>query len=337
MAQEFVPLAPKTTMRTGGSARYFFSVSSEEDVVEAVRFAEDNDLPIFVLGDGSNVVISDEGFLGVVLEMKISGVSFEEREDGVVVVEAGAGVRWDDLVHETVLRSLWGLENLSCIPGTVGAAPVQNIGAYGAEAKDRIVSVRAYDTHEHRFVEMDPTRCGFGYRTSIFKNEGRGRFVVTRVSWGLSRTSQQNLSYRDLEEHFKGSDHASITSREIRTAVCAIREQKLPDPNVLCNTGSFFKNPTVSQTTYQNLVAQFPQIVGREIQNGIKISAAQLIDACGWKGKRSGDAGVYEQHALVIVNHGNASSHDVISLSQKIIDDVYARTTILLEREVEII
>lgn len=336
MPQEYVSLAPKTTMKTGGFARYFFSVQNEDEVALAVQFAHEHDLPLFVLGGGSNIVVSDDGFPGVVIEMAIQGVEFEDRGTEVFV-HTGAGVRWDDLVRATTERALWGLENLSCIPGSVGATPVQNIGAYGAEAKDTIVSVRAYDVQRKEFVEFDRDTCDFGYRMSMFKRAGWGRFVITRASYKLSYTGSPDLSYRDLAEHFDGVAHETITSNDVRTAVCAIRARKLPDPAVLPNTGSFFKNPTITHSEFSRLQERFPGIGGRETADGIKLSAAQLIDLCGWRGKRFGDAGVYEQHALVLVNHGEAAAHAIVDLARTIADDVYAHTNVALECEVEFV
>lgn len=336
MLEENVPLAPKTTMKTGGSARYFFSVQTEDEVVAAVNYARERGLPIFVLGGGSNVVVGDEGFPGVVIEIKIPGISVEGRDESVLV-HAGAGVVWDELVRTTTEHGLWGIENLACIPGSVGAAPVQNIGAYGAEANDTIVSVRAYDTEREVFVEFDRDACGFGYRTSMFKRAGQGRFIVTAVSFALTRTGVPDCSYRDLAERFAGVDPETITSHDVRVAVCAIRAGKLPDPNRVPNSGSFFKNPTITHEAFDELTRAFPQASGREDARGVKLSAAQLIDLCGWKGKRVGDAGVYERHALVLVNHGAASAHDIDTLAQSIAHDVHAKTGIMLEREVEFV
>lgn len=332
--QENIPLAPKTTMKTGGSARYFFSVQTEDEAVAAVQFAEEHNLPLFVLGGGSNIVVSDEGFPGVVIEMAIQGIEFEDRGTEVFV-HAGAGVAWDDLVRATTERALWGLENLSCIPGSVGAAPVQNIGAYGAEAKDTIVSVRAYDVRQKCFVEFDRDACDFAYRMSMFKRAGKGAFVITRTSFKLTRVGVPDLAYKDLTERFVDTAPETITPNDVRVAVCAIRARKLPDPAVLPNTGSFFKNPTISHVEFSRLQEHFPGIGGRETVDGVKLSAAQLIDLCGWRGKRFGDAGVYEQHALVLVNHGNTSARDVNDLAEEITRDVNTKTGITLEREVE--
>lgn len=336
MFQEHIPLAPKTTMKTGGSARYFFSVETEDEVVVAVTYAHEHGLPVFVLGGGSNVVVGDTGFPGVVIEMKIPGISMEDHGDGVLV-HAGAGVVWDDLVRTATEHGLWGIENLACIPGSVGATPVQNIGAYGAEANDTIVSVRAYDTEHAMFVEFDHDACEFGYRTSMFKRAGRGRFVITHVSFALSRTGTPDCSYRDLAERFAGITPETITSQDVRTAVCAIRAGKLPDPTRVPNSGSFFKNPTITHEAFGELMRVFPQVSGRKDARGVKLSAAQLIDLCGWKGKRVGDAGVYERHALVLVNHGAASAHDIDTLAQSIARDVNTKTGIVLEREVEFV
>ncbi len=321
-------------MCVGGSARYFFSVHTDDEVREAVRFAHAKNLPFFILGGGSNIVFSDEGFTGVVIKIEIPGIIFEEQDE-YTIVKAGAGVLWDNLVQESVTHKLWGIENLSAIPGTVGASPVQNIGAYGVEVKDIIKWVRVYDTQKNLFTILSPDECGFAYRMSIFKKSADKKFVVTKVAFRLSKNSTPNLGYGDILKYFSGRSPETISVFEMREAVVKIRGKKLPDPKILPNAGSFFKNPVISKDLYLKAQNIFPDISGYQDKYGVKISAARLIEDCGWKGVRRKDAGVTQEHALVIANYGNASARDIKELADVITHDVFARTGIKLFREVE--
>ncbi|MHB8652006.1 MAG: UDP-N-acetylmuramate dehydrogenase [Minisyncoccota bacterium] len=331
--KEYVLLAPYTTMRTGGPARYFFSVKSEEELTQAISYAKDHNLPFFVLGGGSNIVVSNEGFKGVVIRNEIKGITYEEME-GKVLVTAGAGEVWDDLVANVVERGLWGIENLSAIPGVVGATPVQNIGAYGVEVAEVVHSVRVYDTVENVVRSFTRTECEFGYRTSIFKKSFR-RFVVTHVTYALATKGVARTDYHDLNIFF--SDTAARTSREVRAAVCQIRATKLPDPITVPNSGSFFKNPVVTQELYKTIQQAHPQVIGRSVEQGVKLSAAHLIELCGWKGTRCGDVGVSLKHALVVVNYGRASGNEIVAFAESIARDVKNKIGVRLEYEVEVV
>lgn len=333
---ENVSLSSHTTMRIGGSARYFISVHTEDEMCEAVRFAHKNKLPFFVLGGGSNIIFPDSGFLGVVIKIEIPGIVFEEH-GRKIFAHGGGGVSWDALVAESVKHNLWGIENLSAIPGTVGASAVQNIGAYGVEVKDTIEWVRAYDIQRDIFVTLSRDECAFAYRTSIFKKSAGKKLVVMKVVFCLSKNGIPNLRYGDIAKYFLDQSPETISVLEMRGAIIKIRGQKLPNPQTLPNAGSFFKNPVISKDQYLKVQNAFPGIKGHEYLGKVKISAAWLIEMCGWKGVRYKDAGITQKHALVIANYGNASAHDIVHLSECITRDVFERTGIVLEREVIII
>ncbi len=336
LLRENVSLASYTTMRVGGNARYFSSVHTDDEVHEAILFARTKSLPFFILGGGSNIVFSDEGFAGVVIKIEIPGVIFQEKGD-YVVIEVGAGVLWDQLVLESVTRGLWGIENLSAIPGTVGAAPVQNIGAYGVEVKDTVEWVRVYDTHKNIFTILSRDECGFSYRMSIFKKPAGKKFIVTKIALRLSKNGIPNLNYGDIAKYFSGRSPETISVLEMREAIVNIRAKKLPNPNILPNAGSFFKNPVISKDSYLKIQNMFPNIPGHQEGGRVKLSAARLIEACGWKGIRRKDAGVTKEHALVIANYGSASARDIKELADTVTRDVFARTGVTLLPEVEFV
>lgn len=336
LPRENISLTSYTTMRVPGKARFFFIVHTNDELIEAVRFAHTKNLPVFILGGGSNIIFSDEGFAGVVIKIEIPGVTFKEQGNHVIV-EAGAGVLWDSLVKESVSHNLWGIENLSAIPGTVGASPVQNIGAYGVEVKDTIERVHAYDTEKDEFVTLYPDECAFAYRTSIFKKPIGKKYIVTKVAFRLSKNSTPDLRYGDIAKYFSDRSPDTIAVLEMREIVTRIRGQKLPDPQILPNAGSFFKNPVVPKDLYLNVQKIFPGISGYQDKEGVKLSAARLIEVCGWKGIRHKDAGITKEHALVIANYGAASAGDIKELADMIARDVFVRTGVTLSPEVEFV
>ncbi len=255
-----------------------------------------------------------------------------------IILEVAAGEYWSSLVDYAVEKGWWGIENLSLIPGKVGAAPVQNIGAYGTEFKDVFVSLDAFDTQNAEIVSFDKVECRFGYRNSIFKNEFSGRFIVLSIKIKLSKKPTPNLSYKTLADVFKDRNRNTINITEIRDAVDRIRADKLPDPNVLKNAGSFFKNPIVDNKFVGQLQDEFPTLPVYKISDKeSKLAAAWLIEQCGWRGKRFGDAGVHEKQSLVLVNHGKASGKDIFDLSEKIKASVFGKFGVELEREVLVI
>jgi UDP-N-acetylmuramate dehydrogenase len=286
--------------------------------------------PWRVLGGGSNVVLPTT-LPGATLLMSIAGISITDSDEQSTIVTAGAGENWHDFVAWTLEQNLPGLENLALIPGTVGAAPIQNIGAYGAEVADYLDCVEAFDCKQQAFVTLSKEDCQFAYRDSYFKQHP-GRFIVTKVAFRIPKKWVPRLSYVDLAKQF--ANVSTPTAKSIFTAVCRIRSNKLPDPKVIGNAGSFFQNPLVAQDQYEELFAKYPQLVSYPDANGTrKLAAGWLIDQCGFKGYRLGPAGVYEKQALVLVNHGGASASDILNLAQKIQVTVLERFGITLQIE----
>ena len=321
--KENVPLAGLTTLGVGGPARHFLSALNEDDIPAAFRFAEEKGLDVFVLGGGSNLVVSDAGFGGLVVKIDLQGVSFGEPDEaGLVIAEAAAGEDWDEFVATCVDRGLAGVECLSGIPGSVGGTPVQNVGAYGQEVSETIVTVRCFDRKKGRFVELDNAECGFSYRRSIFNTSEKGRYVVPKVRFRLGAGGEPKVVYRDLKEHF-GERSPSLA--EVREAVLAIRRRKsmvidAADPNSR-SAGSFFKNPIVAAEVFEEIAAaegsdvpSFPAAEGR-----VKIPAAWLIEKAGFvKGYRRGEAGISANHSLAIVNLGRAKAADIFALMDEV-------------------
>lgn len=328
-----VLLSKHTTFRIGGAAEYFALVTSREELTGALAFARAHALPVHILGGGSNVLVSDTGVKGVVIKNALLGI--EVRDDGGdVFLTCAAGVWWDDVVKMAVDAGWWGIENLSSIPGTIGALPIQNVGAYGQEASQVIFSVDAININTGNSTSFTNSDCEFLYRSSFFKSEEGKKFVVTAVTLKLSKLPNPRLSYRDLNEYL--TENENPTLKEIRNAVIAIRSKKFPDLNVYGTAGSFFKNPIVSSDEQKRLSALFPGLPSHEEPgNTYKLSAAWLIDnVAHMRGYRVGDAGSYEGQALVLVNYGTARANDVDAFAKKIEQKVFLETRITLEREV---
>ncbi len=290
-------------------------------------------LPLLLLGGGSNLVLS-ERLPGVVAQMALSGWRVEELGDGESDVTVGAGVPWPATVERALDEDLYGLENLAMIPGTVGAAPVQNIGAYGVELKDRVRYVEGYDRHTRQFIQLSQADCAFRYRGSVFKANPE-RYIITAVHLRLSKTPALNLSYAALEEHCRmvAGDKGVITPRHVFTAVCQLRQSKLPEPAEIGSAGSFFQNPVVSEAHYRELKVKFPSLVAHPDAHGYKLAAGWLIEQCGWKGKRLEQVGVYEKQALVLVNLGGGDRAQIERLATAIQVSVQERFGVLLEPE----
>lgn len=302
--------------------------------------------PVLVLGGGSNLVLSGDVVHAVVLKMEIPGMALVHETAQHRIVQAGAGVRWHDLVVWTLQQGWGGLENMALIPGTVGAAPVQNIGAYGVELQDRFHSLDAVDLHTGRAFTLQADQCAFGYRDSVFKHRAAhagdlglaGRAVITQVRLALPKQWQPELGYLELQRRVEASGLAAPSAQQIFDWVCAIRRAKLPDPALVGNAGSFFKNPTVTEEQCRDIIAREPKIVHYPMPDGsIKLAAGWLIDACGWKGKTLGRAGVYERQALVLINCGTRTNSvtggEVMTLARAIQTSVYERFGIRLEPE----
>lgn len=339
LIQEHFPLKKHNTFGVEAFARYYVEINTESALV--ALFTEQPVLveqPILVLGGGSNILFTRD-FDGLVIHMNIKGIHHAISEDRITVT-AGAGVIWNDLVWYCVDRQFAGLENLALIPGTVGAAPIQNIGAYGVELKDVFVCCRAFDTHRGETTTFDKTACKFGYRDSLFKNEAKGRYIITQVTLQLSLKPALNTSYGVINAELIRRNIASPTIKDVAEVVSAIRTEKLPDPSTIGNSGSFFKNPIVSVQYLEHLQSTFPDMsfVYYPMDAGhVKIAAGWLIEQCGWRGKRVGDVGTWKNQALVLVNHKNASGLAVYELSEQIINDVKLKFGITLEREVNIL
>lgn len=331
--REQVPLAPFTTFGIGGPARWFAEVEDENLMVEAVRFAQERSLPLFVLGGGSNLLVSDDGFPGVVLRVGLGGV--EQTGDGFV---AGAGENWDTFVSSAVERGYGGLECLAGIPGTVGGTPVQNVGAYGQEVSGIITSVRVLDLNHLTFSDLPNAACGFAYRRSIFNSTHRGRFIVTRVTYRLRRNAFPVLSYPDLRRYFENRPQPTLA--EATSAVREIRQSKgmllvQGDPNCR-SAGSFFKNPVVSEKLYGEIAARAAAAVPRFFATAgfVKIPAAWLVEQAGFrKGFTLGAAGISTRHTLALVNRGGATAKEILALRDRIVAGVEAKFHIRLEPE----
>lgn len=324
--QENVPLAPLTTLRVGGPARFFVKASTTDEVVSAVNFARKRELPLFVLGGGSNLLISDRGWDGLVLQIGIAGIEQSDRV-GKCEFDAGAGVDWDSFVAQSVMLGCSGVECLSGIPGSVGGTPVQNVGAYGQEVSQTIASVLAFDLAESQARELEASECGFAYRSSIFNSGQRGRYIILRVTYSLDPNGQPSLRYADLQRHFEGCD-GRPTLAEVRNAVRAIRGSKgmliTPGDPDNRSAGSFFKNPVLSASDYEALLnhararnLQVPSYPALTQQH--KISAAWLVENSGFsKGYIRGQAGISSKHALALINRGGATAAEIVALKDEI-------------------
>ncbi len=335
--EQDVNLKPFNSFGLSTFAKRLVRIRSEADVR---RVLDHPDLGLnakFILGGGSNIVLTrdlDE----VVLKLEVPGMRLVEQRADAWIVEAGAGETWHQLVAWTLDQGYPGLENLALIPGTVGASPVQNIGAYGVELKDRFDSLDAVDLVTGRTVTLNAAQCRFGYRDSVFKQGGfaglAGKSIITRVRFRLPRPWQPALEYLELQRKMVETGITAPDARQIFDWVCAVRRAKLPDPAVIGNAGSFFKNPVVTEEQCRDIIGRDPGIVHYPMPDGtIKLAAGWLIDACGWKGKSIGGAGVYERQALVLVNRGNASGAEVVTLARAIQESVYGRFGIRLEPE----
>ena len=341
IVEQNVPLQPHNSFGIVAKARALVRVRGEPDVQQLLKDADYGAIPKFVLGGGSNIVLTGD-VKPLVLKVEVMGRRLIEDGPKAVVLEAGAGENWHEFVSWTLGQGHAGLENLALIPGTVGASPVQNVGAYGVELQDRFESLDAIDLVTGKSFTLDAAQCAFGYRDSVFKHvaakEGDfglgGRALILRVRFRLPKPWKPVLGYVDLQRKIQETGIHEPSAREVYDWVCAIRGAKLPDPRVIGNAGSFFKNPTVTPEQCQDIIAREPNIVHYPLPDGtVKLAAGWLIDACGWKGKSVGNAGVYEKQALVLVNRGGATGAEVVTLARAIQESVYGRFGIRLEPE----
>jgi UDP-N-acetylmuramate dehydrogenase len=314
------------------STRCFASFTSVDELNELLDIERNR----LILGGGSNILFTGN-FNGIVLKNDIRGVEIVHEDRHHVFVKVGAGENWHEFVLFCIERNLAGIENLSLIPGNVGASPMQNIGAYGVEIKDVFHDLEAHHLHDKKTVTFSNADCQFGYRESVFKNRYKGEFAILNVTFRLNKVPQYNTSYGAIEEELQKMG-ADLSIRSISQAVINIRSSKLPDPRQIGNAGSFFKNPTVSVHKFIKLKEKYPAIPGYPQDSGdIKVAAGWLIEQCGWKGYRKGDAGCHSRQALVLVNYGNARGKDIFELSEEILRSVEEKFGITLEREVNII
>lgn len=331
------------TFGVAAHAAYFADIQKEEQLF--ALFKEDVfrsfDLPSLsgsrlVLGGGSNMLFTKD-YPGLVIKINIPGIRHQVQGDEVRVT-AGGGVIWNDLVWYCVERGFWGIENLALIPGTVGASPVQNIGAYGVELMEVFESCRVFDTVSHSYHILTNNDCGFSYRDSIFKHEARGRFIITEVTLKLSLQKNPKTGYGAIRDELERRGINTPGIRDMAEVVSAIRVAKLPDPSTIGNAGSFFKNPIISASMFEQLRREHPDMVHYPMKDGrIKLAAGWLIDQAGWRGKREGDSGTWKNQALVLVNHGRASGDQIYEFSEAIITDIQEKYGVILEREVTVI
>lgn len=328
-------LKPYNTFRISAKAARFTEVVTEDDLKVLYQQGEFNK-PFLILGGGSNILFTKD-FEGLIIKMSIPGISAEVK-DGSVLVTAGAGIVWNDLVSYCVSKGYAGLENMSLIPGTVGASPVQNIGAYGTELKDVFESCTAFEISTAKVLRFTLADCRFGYRDSVFKHHLKGKYIITSVTVRLSTSTILNTQYGTIREELIKRNITRPTIADISRIVSEIRVSKLPDPSTIGNAGSFFKNPVVSKETAAGLMERFPDIIHFPApDHKIKLAAGWLIEQCGFKGITYGQTGTWKNQALVLVNQGQATGQEVYSFSERIIDAVDARFNLRLEREVNIL
>ena len=329
-----VSLKPYNTFGIDVNAARFAEISSPEEFIEIQKILDPD--PVLILGGGSNVLFTGD-YQGIVIKNNLRGIALARETETEVWIKAASGEIWHDLVLYCISNNYGGIENLSLIPGTVGAAPIQNIGAYGAELKDVFDSLEALNLDDLTSTTFNSEQCRFGYRDSIFKQEAKGQYFITNVTIRLQKFPQINTSYGAIQTILdqRGINHPTIS--DISAAVCDIRNSKLPNPAIIGNAGSFFKNPEISESGYLALKDKYPGIPGYSTENGIKIPAGWLIESCGWKGKRVGNTGSHKDQALVLVNYGNASGAEVKALASGIMESVEAKFGISLQTEVNII
>ena len=314
------------------------TASTTEEIKEALAYQQDNiSTHPLIIGGGSNILLTGD-IARPVIRVMIQGINMVKETEEHVYLKAGAGVNWHNFVMHCVEKDLAGVENLALIPGSVGASPMQNIGAYGAEVRDVLHEITAVQIADGEEIIFSKDDCKLGYRESIFKNELKDQFVITDVTYRLNKAPVFNTSYGAIREELDSMDAGTLTIGAIANAVMNIRRSKLPDPAVIGNAGSFFKNPQIGSDKYESLKKDFPNIAAYDLYNGqYKVAAGWMIEQCGWKGRREGDAGCHEKQALVLVNYGNATGKQILELCRKIQLSVLEKFGIELEREVNVV
>ena len=330
---ENISLRKFNTFGIDANARKLCKISSKDDIHKLRKNNEFTNNKYLILGGGSNIMLT-KNFDGLIVKNEIIGKIKTHEDEKNTIIKVGAGENWHEFVLWTIKEGLSGVENLALIPGNIGAAPMQNIGAYGVEVKDCISNVWAVNIETGEELIFSNKECNFTYRDSIFKNDLKNKTIITHVSFILNKTPNHNISYGDIKNEIKGE----VTTEKICNAVIRIRKRKLPDPNEIGNSGSFFKNPIITLDHFSKLKKSFPNIVGYKVsEKEMKVAAGWMIDKCGWKGYRKGDAGVHKNQALVLVNYGNASGKEILEISKDIQKSVLEKFSINLETEVNII
>ena len=334
--QKNISLKEFNTFGMDVNCSLFYNITSEKEIINILDSDEYQNNKYLILSGGSNLLFTTD-FDGLILKNNIKGVEVVSEDNNHTYLKVGAGENWHDLVLWTIKKGLSGLENMSLIPGNVGTAPIQNIGAYGVEVKDVITKVRGINLEEKKLFTLSNVDCDFRYRDSIFKNKLKDKIIITEVIFKLSRKAQHNTKYGAILEELQNLG-LEISTTNISKAVISIRERKLPNPKELGNSGSFFKNPIINNTQFSELQKKFSEIVGyKNSETETKIAAGWLIEQCGWKGYRKGDAGVHKNQALVLVNYGNAKGEEIISLAKEIQQSVKDKFGIKIHPEVNII
>ena len=345
--QENILIKQYNSFGISAYANLFAKFNSVNELSELLEFKQpptaNRPLQTLILGGGSNILFT-KNFPGLVLKNELKGIKEIKEDEHHIYVQVGAGENWHQFVLHCIQNGWAGVENLSLIPGNVGASPMQNIGAYGVEIKDVFYSLEAYHIHDKKMVNFTLNDCEFGYRDSIFKNKFKNEFVIMDVTFRLNRIPDFNISYGAIEQELEMMGVKDLSIQAVAQAVINIRSSKLPDPVVIGNAGSFFKNPEIQNSKFKSLKEIFPGIVGYDLPNGnVKLAAGWLIEQCGpengasWKGYRKGDAGCHAKQALVLVNYGNATGSEIYNLSEEILQSVKAKFGVGLEREVNII
>ena len=331
--QENVSLKPYNSFGFDVSARYFAELTAADQIPELLDFARGQGLELLVIGGGSNLILRDS-IDSLVLVNHIPGREVVKVAEGSVMIRAGAGEGWHSFVRWTLEQGYYGLENLSLIPGTVGAAPMQNIGAYGVELKDRMHSLEAFDCATGKVVSFSAAECDFGYRDSVFKSAEPGRYLILSVTFELSLSFEPLLHYGGISAEMERRGVSELDAMGLSDLICEVRSAKLPHPDQIGNAGSFFKNPVITDLQAKQLKQQYPGLVCFPDKPGFtKLAAGWLIDQLGWKGRRQGDAGVYDKQALVLVNHGLATADDILELARNIQADISEKFAVQLEIE----
>ncbi|RTL60330.1 MAG: UDP-N-acetylmuramate dehydrogenase [Sphingobacteriales bacterium] len=335
--QQNISLKSFNTFGIDVLAKEFAVFSSADELTELLTTNNKQQASTLILGGGSNILLIKD-YDGLVLKNEIKGIELINENEHHIDIRVGAGENWHEFVLHCIQHDWAGVENLSLIPGNIGASPMQNIGAYGVEIKDVFYSLEAYNYNDKKVYTFTLNDCEFGYRESVFKRKYKNQFVILNVTYRLNKQPKFNTTYGAIEQELEKMGVQELSIQAISQAVINIRSSKLPDPKVIGNAGSFFKNPSVTKEQYESIKLKYPNVVGYANADGsIKLAAGWLIEQCGWKGYRKGDAGCHARQALVIVNYGNAKGSDIYNLSEEILQSVKEKFNVTLEREVNII